>query len=89
MTTPRWGWEGPAKFGLNTTGTIGKQGLDEATAKGCGMPGCTEDHSVLYLHCRKHPGSGVEVSYRSGSGVLVVSCAECHSDVGRFRLGER
>lgn len=44
---------------------------------GCGTPGCTHDHTVLYLHGRCHPSTGARVSYDKRTGTLAVACRRC------------
>jgi hypothetical protein len=48
--------------------------LDKAE---CGTPGCTEDHSVLYLNARCHPESGTRARYIKKDRVLIIDCLEC------------
>jgi hypothetical protein len=60
----------------------------ELDAMGCGTPGCTHDHSTLYLTPGCHPGSGTFVHYLKEHGYIIVECAECEKPVGAFWVGD-
>lgn len=61
--------------------------LDQMSAGGCQVPGCTTDcsHEPLYLSPRCHPGP-VRVSYFKGE--LTVICARCKSLVCTIAVQE-
>ena len=58
-----------------------KEDMDSA---GCDDPGCTHDHSVLYLHAQCHPRTGCVVRYKKEEGQMIVSCLRCGNEVVRF-----
>lgn len=48
----------------------------------CGDPLCANpEHNYTYIVSDCHPEAGVEIRYTKGTGVLVVSCAECMTPV--------
>ena len=55
---------------------------NELNPMGCCTPGCTDDHSVLYMHPRCHD-EGIEARYEKQSGHFIVSCAVCEREVIR------
>jgi hypothetical protein len=63
--------------------TVTKKELGEA---GCGTPGCTHDHSVIYLTQGCHPGKGLEVRYDKQKEQLLVTCFACDADVTTIQL---
>jgi hypothetical protein len=63
---------------------VTKEDLDNVIRGGCQDPDCTEHHEyqdMLFLHSRCHPSSKLHMSYKLGSGVLQVLCAECEKTV--------
>lgn len=46
---------------------------------GCGMSDCGHDHTVLFFHCRHHPGSGLDAAYDKRTGLLTIQCNRCHT----------
>ena len=62
---------------------VTKKELSEA---GCGSPGCTHDHSVIYLTQACHPSQGVEVRYDKLKEQLLVTCFVCDADVATIQL---
>jgi hypothetical protein len=69
---------------------ITKIQLDVIAAGGCTDPNCKEPHhgEKFFLHSKCHPAARCEVSYTRGSGVLVVSCAECHQVLAPIAVKE-
>jgi hypothetical protein len=57
-------------------------------ATGCDEPGCTHDHSVLWLCSLCHPTEGLEVAYEKATGVLTVTCKVCETLVARILVGD-
>ena len=55
-------------------------------ATGCGDPGCTEDHSIIYLHPKCHPDAGTWTSYNKDTGTLAVECTECEMVLARIKV---
>jgi len=53
-----------------------------------GEPGCTHDHSVLWLCSLCHPTEGLEVAYEKATGVLTVTCQVCETLVARILVGD-
>lgn len=42
------------------------------------VPNCShDDHGVMFLHPRCHPGAGNEVSYDRTTGCLTIKCNRC------------
>ncbi len=55
--------------------------------EGCSNPDCKSEHDdVLYLHAGCHPKSGLSLRYKKGSGLLIVSCAECEVDIAHVAV---
>ena len=46
----------------------------ELNALDCGTPGCTADHSVIYLHCDQCEVEDLAVCYDKPHGEMVVEC---------------
>lgn len=42
---------------------------------GCSNPGCTGDHSIIYMHPRCHE-AGTFAFFDKTTGVLMLECAE-------------
>lgn len=55
-----------------------RKDLDEM---GCGSPGCGHDHTVLFLHCRRHQSVGLDTSYSKATGTLRLYCSRCMQTV--------
>jgi len=53
---------------------------------GCGEPNCNHDHSILFMHARCHPRSGLDVAYHKALGAMVCTCKTCHAEVGRIAV---
>ena len=66
---------------------IGRAAADLIAAKGCAVPGCTENHEdhPMFPHPRCHPGNP-DIAYYHGC--LFVSCHVCNAFVVRFLVGE-
>jgi hypothetical protein len=60
----------------------------ELNSIGCGMPNCTHDHSVLFLHARCHVGAGTEAEYEKATGILTIRCIWCKKLVTRLKIAE-
>jgi len=60
--------------------------VEDLNKAGCGMPNCTHDHSVLYLHPRCHLSAGTRVRYEKKGRLLVIECWECGKEVARVKL---
>jgi hypothetical protein len=66
--------------------------LERAVLSGCEVPLC--DHKnhertrTLYLHGRCHLGAKVDVSYTSGSGVVLVACAICKKLIAEIKVAD-
>ena len=56
---------------------------------GCAEPGCTHDHSVLYLHAKCHPYAAVEAAYSKATGTLEVRCYRCKALVVELQIARR
>ena len=54
---------------------------------GCGTPGCTSDHSVIYIHC-KCGDEKLAVFYEKITGDFVVECKVCEREVVRIAVKE-
>ena len=53
----------------------------------CSVPGCThEDHRLLYLHGRCHPGAGNEVAYDMVQGAIIIRCKRCKELVAEIAV---
>lgn len=61
----------------------------DALAQGCGHPGCTYDHSTLYLTPLCHPGARVKVSITRGQTYFTVACAECEAIIAQIQVASR
>jgi hypothetical protein len=59
---------------------------EEMNAAGCGSPGCTHDHSVLYLTAECHPHGGLEVRFEKATEQLVITCFVCEGEVTTVQL---
>lgn len=60
--------------------------LDEVR---CNNPECTvphDQHEAIYLNAECHPRMGLMVGYRAATGTLVISCAECGTDVVEIQV---
>jgi len=53
--------------------------------RGCAVPGCTHDHSVLYPRARCHT-RGLDAEYSKEHGTLTLTCYECNSLVVVFQI---
>jgi hypothetical protein len=53
---------------------------------GCGMPDCGHDHTVLYLHSRCHPASGVSAHYDKRTGTLTINCRSCKTFIAEIAV---
>jgi hypothetical protein len=60
----------------------------ELNSMGCGMPNCTHDHSVLFLHARCHLQAGTEAEYEKATGVLTIRCNRCKKLITRLKIAE-
>lgn len=58
----------------------------ELNKAGCGSPGCTHDHSTLFLTAACHPAHGLEVKYVKEKEQLVVTCYVCETEVTTIQL---
>ncbi len=68
---------------------LSKLELDLFAANGCQVPGCAhKDHDQMFIVQRCHPGAKRDVIYTQGSGVLVVACQQCGSDIVRIKVAE-
>lgn len=57
--------------------------LEVIATNGCQVPSCNhKDHNIFYLHPHCHPTSKLEISYRVGSGCMLIACAQCRAPVG-------
>lgn len=61
--------------------------LDRFASQGCADPRCNCNEGPMYLHPKCH-SAGIEASYESGSGVLVISCVECHKVIAEIAVAE-
>jgi hypothetical protein len=68
------------------SGPIGKATLD---AMGCGTPGCTHDHSSLYLHSECHSEAPMWARYDKVNGALILECSICGVIAGGVWVGEK
>jgi hypothetical protein len=60
----------------------------ELDSMGCGMPNCTHDHSILFLHARCHMTAGTEAEYEKATGILTIRCIRCKKLVARLKIAE-
>jgi hypothetical protein len=60
---------------------VTKADLDAA---GCDAPGCTHDHSVVFLHAACHMTEAVHVRYDKTLGQLIIGCFRCGREVARI-----
>jgi hypothetical protein len=67
------------------SGPVGKAELE---AMGCETPGCTHDHSVIYMASHCHPGGGLFVKFVKDVGALIMECKVCRQPVGGVWVGE-
>lgn len=63
--------------------SITRKELDRA---GCGTPGCSHDHSVVYFHGKCHLSAPVEASYEKATGEIVMRCARCQELIVRVAV---
>ena len=64
--------------------------LDRLVSGGCSMAGCDHaNHGQMFLHPACHVGGRIEVSYRLGSGRLLIACRECKKPIGYVAVAER
>lgn len=56
---------------------------------GCAIPGCDCESSVVYFHCKDHPGAKIEVSYRAENGVVRVGCMICKRAIISLAIQEK
>lgn len=59
---------------------------EELNQGGCGSPGCTHDHTVLYLHARCHPSAGGRVSYDKRTGNIRIVCRRCEDLIAEIAV---
>lgn len=62
---------------------------EDLDASGCDDPGCTHDHSILYLHSQCHPDHGVTARYDKRQGLVIICCLGCHVEVVRIAPASR
>jgi hypothetical protein len=64
--------------------------LNMIVSGGCNSPECDhQGHGEMYFHCRCNTGVGLEVSYKAGSGTLVVDCNGCGEPMLRVAVANR
>lgn len=61
---------------------------EELDQGGCGTPGCTHDHTVLFLYGRCHPSAGGRVSYDKRTGSLRVVCRRCEDLIAEVAVAK-
>jgi hypothetical protein len=66
--------------------TLTQEDLD---GEQCATPGCTEDHSVLFINPHCHPTRAIEPAYYKADGTLRVRCARCQRPVAVFQIARR
>lgn len=59
---------------------------EDLDATGCGNPGCTHDHTVLFLGTNCHPQAGLNVSYDKRTGRLCVTCRRCDAPAAEIAV---
>jgi hypothetical protein len=52
----------------------------------CETPGCTSDHSVLYLNPRCCQAGAATVRYFRDDGVLVLECPKCETAYAAIKV---
>jgi len=50
---------------------------------GCSEPGCTHDHSELFLHAGCHD-EGLWARYKKANGHLTLMCSVCETPLATF-----
>lgn len=55
----------------------------------CNAPGCTHDHSVLWVSPNCHEDAPLEAYYVKQDGVLYIRCADCRRPVTAFLVARR
>ena len=55
---------------------------------GCGNPGCTHDHTQLYLGPKCHEGAPTESSYNKLTGTVTVECSICGKPAAQFAVAK-
>jgi hypothetical protein len=66
-----------------------REHLDRITVEGCGMPGCEENHSTLFLHSRCHIKAGVLAEVCEFDPVIHIVCAKCRGHIGDVALAKK
>lgn len=56
---------------------------------GCDTPGCGHDHTVLYLHGRRHRSAGQLVSYDKRTGNIRIACRRCDAVVAEIAVAAK
>ena len=63
--------------------------LDLMAAHGCSNPGCQcHTTGIVFLSQSCHQGSFLDVSYKQGTGILVVSCPVCKGVIMQVKVAE-
>jgi hypothetical protein len=52
----------------------------------CSTPGCTANHSLLYLHAQCHPEAALLSYYIKAEHQLVILCASCEREIIRIDI---
>ena len=68
---------------------ITREALDRVATRGCQHPHCSHDnHREFFFHAACHPRGRIEVSYKYGSGVLVIACQECQTPIATIAVAK-
>jgi hypothetical protein len=66
------------------------QYLEDVETAGCNAPRCThDDHGMLYMPGRCHPGAGTRVVYTKGTGFIEVACHKCGEWIANIAVASR
>jgi hypothetical protein len=71
---------------ITSTVTLTQEDLD---GEQCATPGCTENHSVLFINSICHPTRPIEAAYYKADGTLRVRCVRCGRPVAVFQVARR
>lgn len=60
--------------------------LDAARCLMCGQENCADE--VLFMHGRCHMHADAEVSYKKGTGLMLVTCSVCQKEIMTFPVAD-
>ena len=56
--------------------------MEQLVAQGCSNPECKDcSKDEIFVQQRCHPGTGLDVRYGKGTGVINVLCRECKKPI--------